>query len=321
MSAAAKLDPLPDRLGPVVAKELRQGMRRTSFVAPFLGVQALAAMATWLEFQTGASGYGDKAWFMNLHMLFSAGPFWLVCASVCMVLMPLAGLQLMTGELDAGNHELLHMAGVSRWEIVRGKFFVIWGLCALTLASLLPYIVVRYFVGGIEWPREAACAATVLGGAALMAAGAIGASSFRHGAARIGVLVLFLTSSLISGSIAMVASIALGAFTGWPAYHLNAALVVACMVIIGLGLARARLRIDHMPYEAHHSTVLLIALVALPFLTIVATLMTCALGVIAHVFAALVALRRDRPYAHAPGTNALPPPPLPAAVSDGGNKR
>jgi ABC-type transport system involved in multi-copper enzyme maturation permease subunit len=317
MTTIAGFDTLPDRLGPVVAKELRQGLRRATFVAPFLAVQALAALATWLEFQTGAHTGNSHPAFMNIHMLFASGPFWLAATTVCMVLMPLAGLQLMTGELDSGNHELLHMAGLSRWQIVRGKFLALWGLCALTFLSMLPYLVVRYFVGGIEWTREATCAATLLGGAALMAAGAIGASGFRNTAARVGVLLLFLASTAISGAIAMLSGMVFATFIHVIFYHINALGIVVCFVIIGLGLARGRLRHAHMPYEARQSTVLLLTLAALPFVTAIAMVMTCALGVIAPVLAALIALRRDRPFSHGRGHHALPPAGPPPPLSGG----
>ena len=319
MTSSAGYDALPDRLGPVVTKELRQGLRRATFVVPFLAVQALAALATWLEFQTGADTGNSSPAFMNIHMLFASGPFWLAATTVCMVLMPLAGLQLLTGELDAGNHELLHMAGLSRWQIVRGKFLALWGLCALTFVSMLPYLVVRYFVGGIEWTREATCATTLLCGTALMAAGAIGASGFRNIAARIGVLLLFLVSTTTSGAIAMLSGVVFGTMFNAIFYHINALGVVVCFVIIGLGLARGRLRHSHMPYEARQSSLILLTLAALPFVTAIAMIMTCSLGVVAPVLAALIALRHDRPFPHSRGHLALPPPlpPPPGGASAG----
>ena len=41
----AACTPLPDKLGPVFAKELRQGLRAQRFVTPFVAVQIFAIVA------------------------------------------------------------------------------------------------------------------------------------------------------------------------------------------------------------------------------------------------------------------------------------
>ena len=81
-------------------------------------------------------------------------------------------------ELEEGNHELLLLTKLNRWKVVLGKFTTLWGLCTLTFISLLPYLVVRYLIGGVEWWYEAACELTVVGGSSIVVAGAIGASAF-----------------------------------------------------------------------------------------------------------------------------------------------
>ncbi len=143
---------LPERLDPMTAKELRQNLRRGSFVYPFLAIHALAVAAMVAEFRLGHGAAGSKfSGVFNFHLLWTAGPFWQVVSAICLGIMPLGGVVLMGQEIEEGNHELLLLTKLRRWRIVLGKFFTLWGLCVLTFVSLLPYVVVRYLVGGIEW--------------------------------------------------------------------------------------------------------------------------------------------------------------------------
>ena len=64
--------------------------------------------------------------------------------SVCGILMPLAGLFLMPQGIEEGNHEMLLLTSLNRWQIVFGKFLTLWLLSQLTLTSLLPYIIIGH---------------------------------------------------------------------------------------------------------------------------------------------------------------------------------
>jgi hypothetical protein len=198
---------LPEGFGPMTVKELRQGLRRGSFVLPFLAIQLLAIIAMAAEFRIGhAATSTEFVGALNLFHLLTSGPFWIVVTLICMVIMPLGGLVLMGQELEEGNYELLQLTHLNRWKIVLGKFAALWGLSVVTFISLLPYVVVRYMVGGVEWWHEAACAATVLGGSAMIGAGAIGASAFDGIGARIAVAMLFLASMSFGGGIPVTMS-------------------------------------------------------------------------------------------------------------------
>lgn len=70
---------LPDGFDPMTAKELRQGMRRHSFVVPFLLIHLLALVATSYEFAKGHdAGFSDHAGLLNVGLLTTSGPFWMV---------------------------------------------------------------------------------------------------------------------------------------------------------------------------------------------------------------------------------------------------
>ncbi len=249
----------------MTAKELRQSLRRGSFVYPFLAIQVLAIAAMIVEFQIGYDAPSSKYnGMLNLWMFESAGPFWAVVAGICLLLMPLSGVVLMGQELEEGNHELLLLTKLDRWKVVLGKFITLWGLSVLTFISLLPYVVVRYLLGGIEWSHEAACAMTIICGAAMVSAGAIGASAFQGIGAKIGVLALFMFSMFIGSGAALLGA---GMVTGGcgPIYHITAVAATICYVAIGMALARSRLRLAIMAYEVKPSGMILGLIVFSPF--------------------------------------------------------
>ena len=301
---------LPDRFDPVTVKELRQNLRRTTFVAPFLGVHVLAAVAMVAEFRTGASrGVGEGAF-----LVFTSGPLWLLISAVCIGILPLGGLVMMREELEEGNHELLQLTKLGRWRVVFGKLATLWGLSALTLVSLLPYVVVRYLVGGIEWWREMTCVLTVLGAAAVVGAGAIGASSFRGLGARAAVFLLYLGSMLIGCGIPMAVAGGMFGTTGWKGlyYHLTTLAAVATYSLIGISLGRSRMRLALLTYEVKPSGAMIGVLIFAPFFIGLVTAMSVGFGGwIGLGLAALVAARVDTTP-----TSSKPRAPLARAIHE-----
>lgn len=312
MEALRKHD-LPDRLGSMLVKEMRQNLRRSSFVYPFLGLHLLAVMAVVIEFQSGANHpFSDWVGMFNLNVLIHSGPLWLVTALICGVIMPLGGLILMGQELDEGNHELLLLTRLSRWKVVRGKFVSLWSLCLLALVSLVPYVMVRYQMGGVELTRDLACLLSVAGGSGVMCAGAVGASSFGNLAARIAIMLLFLGSALGSGAIAIIAAGAVTESAG-IAWHLNALATAVCFVLMGLGLARSRLRLSVRAYEVKPTYLVVGLLSFTAFAVGMTTAMTAGYaGFVGLIGMGLVAIYSD-PTPKAPAWVVPPPPNIPGS--------
>ena len=302
---------LPERLDPMTAKELRQSLRRGSFVLPFIGIQVLALIAMTAEFRGGhAAPASDFTGVLNPWLLVSSGPFWMIVGAVCMVLMPLGGVVLMGQELDEGNHELLLLSKLGRWSVVRGKFLTLWSLCLLTLVSLLPYVIVRYQIGGVELVRDLVCALTVAGLSAVLAAGAIGASAFRV-AGRVGVMTLFLFSAAVGGGTPIAAA----GSHGSPGvfWHLNAVAAVVAYVLLGLSLGRSRLRLVVHAYEVKPSFLLVGLLFFAPFVIGMTTAMSLGFGgFVGLIGMALVGVYGDV-TPKAPGWVKPPAPNVPGA--------
>jgi ABC-type transport system involved in multi-copper enzyme maturation permease subunit len=308
---------LPEILGPMTTKELRQNMRRGSFVFPFLLIQLLAVLATVFEFQRGeVYKIDDGVGMLNFALLWSSGPFWAIVGAVCVVIMPLGGIILMGQELEEGNHELLLLTKLGRWKIVLGKFITLWGLCTLTFVSLMPFVVVRYAHGEVEWWYELACSTTVVGGSALVCAGVIGASAFKTIAGRVGMLLLFLVSMIFGCGIPLAFAAVTTKSCG-IVYHINAVAAVFCYVVTGLALARSRLRLVVLAYEVKPSGMMIALLVCMPFAIGMVTAITVGFGGFVGLLGmALVAWRLDispkaPQWVKPPVANTPQPPTLP----------
>ena len=314
---------LPDRFGAMTVKELRQGLRRGMFVIPFVVIQALAVLAMVVEFNMGdVEEFNKMTGVLNPGLFFSSGPFWFVTGMVCIIIMPLGGLALMGQELEEGNHELLLMTPLTRWKVVRGKFLAMWGLCLVTFFSLLPYMIVRYFIGGIDAWRNIVMALTVVTASGILSAGAIGASSFLTNLGRICMMALFLVSMILSWLAPMWGSYAQTDGCG-VIYHINALAYFLCYTVFGLALARSRIRLVVHQYEVKPSWMVIGLLIFTPLVVSMATAMTLGYGgFVGLIGMTLVAWFADSTpkapkWMPNPGVNTPPgmqTPPAPAAI-------
>ncbi len=302
----------------MTVKELRQSLRRTSFTYPFIGIHVLATIAIYAEFQTGSlSNSGPAA--VLLWNAGQVGPFWWVAMAVCGILMPLAGLLLMSQEVEEGNHELLLLTRLSRWQVVLGKILTLWGLSVLTFTSLLPYVVIRYFIGGIEWAHELANAGTVVSVAAVLSAGTLAASGFKNHATRLGVFVLFLFAAGAGGGLGMIGgamALSMSATTSYAIlgsafYHFSVICTVACYSLIGLLVARSRLRLATLSFELKPASTLLTMLGLAPFVVGMIAACTCGFGSIIGTFIITFIAWTSDQTPKAPKWHQAPPPNIP----------
>ena len=325
----------------MTVKELRQGLRRGMFIYPFIGIHLLAVVAMVAEFKMPeVEEFTDFAGVLNLLLFLPgemfSGVFWAVTGAVCLFFMPLGGLALMGQEMEEGNHELLLMTPLSRWKVVRGKFLALWGLCLLTFSSLLPYLIARYLIGGLDVWRNIVMALTVVLFSGMVAAGAIGSSSFTRIPSRIGILILFMGSMLFSlGTVAL----SVGGVTKHAGvlFHFNVLPAAFCYIVLGLALARSRIRLVVHQYEVKPSWMIIGLLFFTPLVVLMTNFMTLFhAGGVGLITMGLVGWFADRspkapkgiqaPIANIPGAVPPPPgespPPLPSGpgpVSEGEN--
>ncbi len=177
-------------LSPMVVKELRQGMRSRVFVTSFLLLQggmifvALVALA--------ASAHQQDIRAMTTL-------FWVICGVPLLLMMPISGFGAVANEITANSLELIFLTRLTPRRIIAGKWFAIVAQTALFACAVLPYAVLRYFLGGVNVGRELAVLAGLLLGSALLSGIAVGLSpqSSRAGRAILPIAIVFGVQFLV----------------------------------------------------------------------------------------------------------------------------
>jgi hypothetical protein len=141
-----------DRLSPMLVKELRQGLRSKYFVGIYLLLHAALVFTT-----LPALIQGQDADFLIL--------FWVCAGAAICVLLPLSGFNAVHSERRENTLDTLVLTNLTSWRIVAGKWASIAARILLLSVTLLPYIVLRYFGGGVDLILELTLLAAIsLGG-------------------------------------------------------------------------------------------------------------------------------------------------------------
>jgi len=229
----------PDWLNPIFVRDLRQGLRSSFFIWAFVlaqGVAILAALTEWAMAQFfGRSGGGPVL----------AGASAVVTNLIFSFFLPLSLFHSLQPELGRGrNAELLLTSSLSRWQIVRGKLLVATTLSALLLISLLPYFLIRYFLGRVEPVGLMLEMMNLLIANAAMNAIVIGASAFGSYIVRF-VLIFFLMifHSATAAAYVMWRSFSGGVSGGFlPDDFAGQVLAAVLYILLCLQLGRTRLQ-------------------------------------------------------------------------------
>ncbi len=137
MSTVAHLSDFPDRLSPMVVKELRQGLRTRLFGGVMLALHALLVLITLIG-GSDTDGARTRGLMDGLVSL------------VLYAVFPLCGLSALAREIKGGTMDMLVLTRLSAGRIVLGKWAAIVVQSLLVTVSLLPYLVARYMYGGSE---------------------------------------------------------------------------------------------------------------------------------------------------------------------------
>jgi len=171
-------DDFPSWLSPMLVKELRQGIQSGAFAWTFIGLQAVMFLVMTVALANRDSGLRDNP-----------AVFWVPVVLAVAVVIPLRGLGAVTAERAGNNLDLVRLTHLSATRIVTGKWLAIAAQSLLLATAVLPYLVLRYFFGGVNVVRDLAAFGWMLVAAVLVAAAAIAAST-RPVRERIGLLVL-----------------------------------------------------------------------------------------------------------------------------------
>jgi hypothetical protein len=142
MSAVSQFrDDFPDRLSPMMVKELRQGLRAKAFVTVFLVLQALLGLIL-LAASAGASS--DRAGTVVSQVIF------VFFSLAVLVIQPLRGIGELSSEIKGNTIDLMVLTRLSSLRIVAGKWTALVGQSALLVATIVPYLILRYYFGGMN---------------------------------------------------------------------------------------------------------------------------------------------------------------------------
>lgn len=134
-----------DWLSPMLVKELRQGMRSRVFVAAFYLTQVLMIMS--VAFNLAASLSEDMPGELGV---FLNGVFWFLIALPLLFLMPVRGFSALHAEIKSGTLELVFLTHLSAWRIAAGKWTALMVQTLLVVCAILPYVLLRYYLGGVD---------------------------------------------------------------------------------------------------------------------------------------------------------------------------
>lgn len=135
------LTDFPDRLSPMLVKELRQGMRTRAFISVFLTLQIILAI---ILLSATAASTSENAGNTISSIIFSLFAF------AVLVIQPLRGVGTLSSEIKSNTIDMMVMTRLSASRIVLGKWFAIVSQSALILVTIIPYIILRYFLGGMN---------------------------------------------------------------------------------------------------------------------------------------------------------------------------
>jgi hypothetical protein len=278
-----------DRLSPMLVKELRQGVRSRIFVYTLLLLQGfllLLAISGLLATDAQKDTDGVSAFF------------WIVSGVFLILFLPLGGFKAIGQERTSNTLDLIFLTRLTTRRIVAGKWLAIVAQITLLVFTILPYLVLRYFLGGVDLGAELLVVGSMLLVSAALSAITVGISSLPTVFAailRVAGLFLGLFLALIvlgrrlagafGGGVMMMGGSSLPTWQGGVAAIVEAILLILLMLefgaariappaenhssplrLIGLGGIIAGIILDHAFFRFETSGAILAFSFMLPFL-------------------------------------------------------
>lgn len=240
-----------DWISPMLVKELRQGMRTRVFVVTFIALQVLMTINVVISL-LAASG-GAEASVLAFF-------FWAMIAIPLTLVLPFTALGALSSEMKGDTLELVLLTRLSAWRIAWGKWFAVVAQAGLFVCAILPYVVLRYFMGGVNIADDLRSIVLLFVAAAVLSAVMIGISPFQSKIARIllGIGALFglqIVPGLVFGMTA--GGRAVGMAMEWKTWGIFAPIYFALLILLMLQIGAGRIA---PPSENHSATKRLIGL-------------------------------------------------------------
>jgi len=213
---AAATSPIdwPDWMNPILVKELRQSLRSRWFEIIFLWLIGSLCLITAI----GAE-HGSPRWITFL--------FWLDVGITLHLLLPMHSALSASDDRQRGNFELIRVTGLTAEKMVVHRVAALFFYSAMTASLVLPFVVLRYFLGGIELIDELqylvllTLGCPVLGGTLLWLMATSGLTRLMLSMSVAFLLVFYesftIAAAFATGSEAVVGFVfwIIGSFIGW----------------------------------------------------------------------------------------------------------
>lgn len=139
--SAPFLTDFPDRVSPMLVKELRQGLRAKTFIGVFLSLQIFLMV---MLLSAGAASTSDTVGSIVSGVIFS------FFGIAVLAVQPLRGINALSSEIKGHTIEMMELTRLSAFRIVFGKWVALVSQSALLLFTIIPYLILRYFFGGMN---------------------------------------------------------------------------------------------------------------------------------------------------------------------------
>src|SRR4051812_36487155 len=163
----------PTWLPAMLVKELRQGLRTRGFVGAFIIFQVI--MALLMVGTVFGSMFGNSM-SRSIMATTITGFFWTLLGAQMLLSTPARALGTLQAELDSRALDLLVLTRLTAWRIVLGKWGSLMAQSLLLLVAMLPYGIVRYFMGSVNLMEDAQIGASMIAGCALLTAAGLACS-------------------------------------------------------------------------------------------------------------------------------------------------
>jgi hypothetical protein len=240
-NAAARSD-FSDWLSPMLVKELRQGMRSRIFIAAFYLTQLLMILCVVFNLILSASKGQQVPLFGFLN-----GLFWFMISVPLLFVMPIRGFSALHGEMKTGTLELVFLTRLSAWRIAAGKWTAIVVQTLLLVCAILPYVLLRYFLGGVDIIEDLQSLFFLVVASAVLTAMTVAISPYESKLLRaLFVIGLIFTFQFLIGIIfAWLASSSFGGASSrstasWQLY-VGLALFIPAFIILAIEIGASRI--------------------------------------------------------------------------------
>jgi len=172
--ASSASERLVETVGPIVVKEVRQGLRARVFAIFFgtlLVVCLTMALVALARVSTSNGGESGKDFF---------GAYLTALGGICFFVIPFVAFRSMARELEDETWVLLTLTGLGAASITRGKWVSAMSQALLFASACAPFVLFSYFLNGIDLVQIAVALMLAAAWTSLVTAVAIAISTQAH---------------------------------------------------------------------------------------------------------------------------------------------